>query len=589
MAYDVKATANRILGLKNDWNTASASGDTEKANQIAANAQNYYKQLRENGYEDVAQKLYDSNYDQSKKYINDYFAAQGRSAIRPYLYTAGQKYGLSQSDIDNALSYNETTGEVTFGGKNMGKPAAISSDGVSYWDTDTLDNAFNDYISRSGTTRKVSDSINQENENLFSRYNNLSDTYTQDYNDYMDLVKQNPYTSEEGKAILSQYNLAGYTGRQNALASGAASNGGNVDSYSAANAMRQQAALTAQGQQAALDAYNAKVQAAYNSTDKLESARQLLSDMGVNISRVAADNETALNNETERSETVKNGDVSRKKTISEVTGYVPDEWVRANNIFFNDDGTLKDENIDYKNIIEQAEKSGNTEMAQQARVARAYKIFGNYTKYGTYDDGDYSVNNQQQTEPAKEFDKQLDNSVQLANISAQNNLDLADKNNQADIDKINAQADATVKTQDNASKNNILEANNTSKNTIAESAATTDNAIRAYSETGGGIGGTSSSSSSSSEKTTLPESQVKAFKDYFNDRSHEWHDGADAIVQENGSWVVKSDGVYIAYCILNDATINDDQKRWLLQKFNVPNSDINQAYINLSNDISNNK
>lgn len=172
-------------------------------------------------------------------------------------------------------------------------------------------------------------------------------TNTQDYNDYMNLVKANPFSTDEAKAILGKYNLSAIQGRNNQLALGTASNGGNVDSYSAANAMRQQAALYSQAQQNVLDAYNAKVQNAYNSTQKIEQARKILSDMGVQIDNAFNRDETAKNNEVQRNETVLNGKVSRDATTAQVTGQIPKGMLYSSNPFFDDNGNPI-EDIDYK-------------------------------------------------------------------------------------------------------------------------------------------------------------------------------------------------------------------------------------------------
>lgn len=136
--------------------------------------------------------------EKSKKFISDYNTKQGKSAIRPYYYNLGAKYGLSQSDIDNALKFDDTTGEVIFGGKNMGKPASISSDGVSYWDTNTLDNSFNDYISRTGTSRSKDKYVNQENDNWSNKLNELWGMNINDRDKITDeTAKNNQVTRDE--------------------------------------------------------------------------------------------------------------------------------------------------------------------------------------------------------------------------------------------------------------------------------------------------------------------------------------------------------------------------------------------------------
>lgn len=589
MAYNnVQATANRILGLKNDWNTATAAGDNEKAKQIAANAQNYYKQLRDNGYEGMAQKLTDSDYDQSKKYINDYFAAQGRSAIRPYLKTIGKNYGLSESDIDNAISFNEVTGEVSLGGKNLGKPEAISSDGVSYWNNDTLDKAFSDYVTRAGLSRGLKNAALQETDNLFDMTRKWDSINEQDYKDYMDMVKQNPFTSDEGKAILGQYNLKGYTGRSNALANGAASNGGNIDSYSAANAMRQQAALTAQGQQAALDFYNSKIQNAYNSTAKLENARQLLAQMGVHINDAVANNETILNGEVDRSEKVKDGEVARSATIAQVTGKVPQSMSYSTNQFFNSDGTLRNDNLDYSAIIENAkaqlanstteeEKANWNKTIKDATQAGAYKITNNplYAPYYDAWSQKYPMSYESdQTEEGRQHDTALANSLELAQMGYEHEDNMLAAQNQQEKDMADINTTNSIKLQNNETNNTIKQEQAASANTINEYTSKTNDDIRGYTETRGNLGKTSDSNNAEAPLTT---SQVNGWVKFFNGKSQEWHDGEDAITSENGEYVIKNDEDYIAYIIHHDASLSNEQREYLWKKFNVSDAAIDKA------------
>ncbi len=546
---NVQETANRILGLKNDWNTATAKGDNEKAKQIAANAQTYYKQLRDSGYEGMAQKLYDSNYEQSKNYINDYFAKQGRSAIRPYFYNLGKKYGMSQSDIDNALTFDETTGEVTFGGKNMGKPAAISSDGVSYWDNDTLDNSFKDYVSRTGTTRSKSAYVDQENENYSNKLNqtwdmNVSDrnVVNTDIDDLKSTITGNPFATDEAKAILGKYDLSAIQGRNNQLASGAASNGGNVDSYSAANAMRQQASLYSMGQQAVLDAYKSKVDnlkdvvslRSDNAQSKIDNARSILSDLGVQIDRVFNQDETAKNNQ-----------VSRDVATAEVTGKVPVSMSYANNPYFNSDGTLKNvDNVDYAAIIENAqaklanttdpsEKANLEATIKYARQARAYKILNNpaYNKYI-----DTMITPEvEETENARQFNKQIDSSEKLAQMGYEHEDKQLEMQSQQEKDMLGLNTDAAIRIN-----------NNETDNTIRANSAATNDSIRAAKAATASVGG-SSGGSSSSNNSNVDASSLKITNDtdmYGNYNVNGIYYSTQEIVQglQDGTFKYKDEG-----------------------------------------------
>lgn len=377
MAYNPYSAVNAIYKLKGQWDSANSAGDKAAKNSAAAKAQEYYKQLRKNGYGDVADELTASDYARAKS-INDKWAKMGKTASNDYLYSLGASKGMSQQDIDKLISLDGQTGELSFGGKKIGTPDSVV-DGVSYFaDTAVLDNAFNDYISRSGTVRSNQSAINQENEKLFAKYNQ----------EFEDLKSENPFETETGKAILAKYDLAGLQGRDNEVASGAGSNGGNIDSFAAANALRQQSALISQGQTAALEAHQ----------QKLDHARALLSDMGVNIDRVFNQEETAKNN-----------DVARKAEIAAVTGETPDEWSVSNNPYMNDDGTIKDEykDIDFSVVMANAKAAGNTDAYNAAAVARYYKIMGNYGAYGQYDDGNYVVPGTKKTEAARQYDEDI--------------------------------------------------------------------------------------------------------------------------------------------------------------------------------------
>lgn len=424
MAYNPYSAVNAIYNLKGQWDKANNIGDDTAKNNAAIKAQQYYKQLRNNGYGDIADDLTASNYTQAKA-INDKWAKTGKTPTRDYLYSLGQSYGMSKSDMDKIIGWDNITGEVSLGGKKIGTPDAVV-DGVSYWsDTSVLDNAFNDYVSRSGTVRSKSTAVNQENENLFKKYNQ----------EYEDLKNTNPFETETGKAILAKYDLAGLQGRDNAVASNAGSNGGNIDSFAAANALRQQAALVNQGQMAALEAHQ----------QKLDHARALLSDMGVNIDRVYNQDETSKNN-----------DVARKSEIATVSGYTPDEWVVSNNPYMNEDGTIKDEykNVDFSVVMDNAKAAGNTNAYNAAAQARFYKIMGDYGAYGQYDDGNYIVPGRERTADYDLTKQQIDSAERIskysddansANIKAQ----LTSNENIAALEAKNAKDLAEIEAKNN--------------------------------------------------------------------------------------------------------------------------------------------
>lgn len=438
MAYNPYSATSAIYRLKGQWNKANEANDAEGKNAATEKAQAYYEQLKKNGYSDLADELASSG-EAAAKSINDKWAKTGKTATRGYLYSLGKSRGMSSSDIDGLIGWDNQSGEVSFGGKKIGKPDAVV-DGTSYFgDTGKLDSAFNDYIERSGNVRPKPTAVNQENENLFRRYKQ----------EYDDLKGTNPFTTEEAKAILSKYDLAGLQGRDNAVASNAGSNGGNIDSFAAANALRQQASLVSQGQQAVLSAYQ----------QKLDHARSLLSDMGVNIDRVYNQDETTKNNE-----------VARNSEIASVTGYTPDDWAFKNDAFLKnfvgDDGKLKPEyeSTDFQELINNAKAKGDMALANKYAILRAKKIFDNVSKYGQYlNQGDISYLRPQKTEAARQFDEQIaqadralksESDLKSAELEAQKQMNAAEldaqkqmnaDNNQNSLDQIKTTAEYNAK------------------------------------------------------------------------------------------------------------------------------------------------
>lgn len=438
MSYNPYSAINAIYNLKGQWIDANKSNDTNTKNAVAAKAQTYYSQLRDNGYGDIADQLTTSDYTQAKA-INDKYAKMGKTSTRDYLYSLGQSKGMSQSEVDKLIGWDNQTGEVSFGGKKIGTPDTVV-DGVSYWsDTSILDNAFNDYVTRSNAVRSKATAVDQENEGLFSKYNQ----------EYEDLKNTNPFETETAKAILAKYDLAGLQGRDNEAASVAGSNGGNIDSYAAANALRQQSSLINKGQMAVLEAHQ----------QKLDHARSLLSDMGVNIDRVYNQDETTKNNE-----------IARKSEIAAVSGYVPTEWSIKNDAFLknfvDDNGKLKAEykSTDFQELINNAKANGDNELATKYAILRGLKIFDNFSEYGKYlNRGDVAYIQPQRTADYDLTKQQIDSAERIAKGENDTTLSLADKEATASLNQINAQIQGEKEVIQETAKHTTAEGNNTAE------------------------------------------------------------------------------------------------------------------------------
>ena len=425
MAYNPYSAISEIYKEKGNWDSAKKAGNTTAKNTAAQNAQKYYNELISNGYQDVADALKGSDYTEAKA-IKDKWAKMGKTSTRDYMYSLGQSKGMTQADVDNLIGWDNQTKEVSFGGKKIGTPDAVV-DGTSYWsDTSALDNAFNDYVSRSGTTVADTQLMGQHNTEIKDKINQLWGTQNSDrqmmtdkYGRLEDTAYSNPFDTDEAKAILAKYDLEALQGRDNAVASGGASNGGNIDSYAAANALRQQASLTAKGQSMVLDAH----------TNKINNVKGILSDLGVYLQNQDKGMQTTIgiqqdesqrlfdNNETkeqrlfDNDQTAKNNEVARLSEEASVTGYTPTEWTIKNNAtfsnFLNSDGSFKKEmdNVDIQALISDAKAKGDTKLANDLAVVRAAKIYSNLDKYGKYlNQGDIASMTHQQTEAGRQAD-----------------------------------------------------------------------------------------------------------------------------------------------------------------------------------------
>lgn len=461
MAYNPYSDVKSIYHYKWAWDEANKAGDENKKKDAAAAATQYYQNLRDNGYGNVADELSAKDFTGAKS-IHDYYAKVKATKTKPYLYSLGQAYGMSESEVDKLIGWTDT-GEISFGGKNIGAPDAVV-DGASYWhDTSKLDEAFNDYISRSGTTRSKAETVNQENEKLFSKL----------YGEYDDLKKTNPFETEEGKSILAKYSLAGLQGRDNEVASGSASNGGNIDSFSAANALRQQASLVNQGQSAVLSAHQ----------QKLDHARNLLSDIGVHIDRVYNQDETTKQNEFDRSETVKNNETARLSEQASVTGYIPEKWSGIQNdpflkYFVDESGKLKSEheNTDFQYLYNEAKANGDDELANNYAILRGLKIFGNLSEYGKYlGTGNIAYYKPKRTADYDLTKQQIDSGEKISMAGLETEKYTADKNAEAQKQIADTEAEIAKYSTDAATEQTKINAQSSENIANAQLSAQNEN------------------------------------------------------------------------------------------------------------------
>lgn len=304
MAYNPYESIRNIYNLKKQWDEANKSGDTITANSVANNAKQYYEDLKTNGYETVAKKLSNVDYAGAKS-IHDSYATAGKTAIRPYFETLANANNLSTDDINGLINYNDKTKRVSFAGTDIGTPDAVV-DGVSYWDKDYLkgvwdgymkDSKLNDYNGVKGNAT-YSDRMESASAKNDEQYNQLNEhnSYIRDEYDKLLALANTPYSeSEEYKAavksVMPYYDYAGQRAAYGAVADGASTNGGNVDTFAAANARRQRNAQISQGAQMAYQLGLAPYQ------QRIENISNILSSIGAQRESVTGQQNSNIAND----------------------------------------------------------------------------------------------------------------------------------------------------------------------------------------------------------------------------------------------------------------------------------------------------
>jgi len=115
------------------------------------------------------------------------------------------------------------------------------------------------YIDTSDYTQAYTDQLNYANtltSDLYGRMNtDIAESNTR-WDDYYAFLQSDPTQNAGYQSIRDSFSYKGSRAADSALAGGAAANAGNVDSYAAANAKRQQLAFDNAGAEAALSYWN---------------------------------------------------------------------------------------------------------------------------------------------------------------------------------------------------------------------------------------------------------------------------------------------------------------------------------------------
>lgn len=332
--YNPYNSARKIVDLKGSYDSAKWQNGNYK--QYQDEAVQYYNDLINNGYVQQASDFSKLGYEDALNYLNN----------------SGWK-----SDEENEFDeWYDNLGKVSTGDKRT----------VSEQQTDYIDKLMG--IGTGETSPQTSDAVSKlmdqwfsDNQTYIDRSGELHDAGMSG----LDSLLNYDYTQQSFyQPIMDTYNLYGDNAANGALATGAAGNAGNIDSYAAANAARQQLAFTNAGHQAALAA------AAQNQGSYLD----LYGMMGANNSDLRLNNATTMNAINNMYSTDANERQAANDVIRQLFGDESAERVNATNAMV--DKYLADLGLVQSQYVTDAEERMNT--ANNEYGLALQKILGEY-------------------------------------------------------------------------------------------------------------------------------------------------------------------------------------------------------------------
>ena len=382
--YDPYKDAEKIWSLKGQWD----AGDEAQKKKAQEEAEGVYKNLRKNGYSNVADRLSQSNTNDAKSYI-DSLKTSGMTGMRNGLVDElTGRYGMSEKEANERIRYDKDTGDVFLGSVNVGRGDVFVNDTNYVKDPSRLTNAVDEYARRNGlypsfekgadkNFKEASDKINS----LWGYYSDDRETANKYYQKALDYL-YTPFTdTKEYRAIMDGYKELGENAGYAAIASGAGANGGNIDSFAAAQAARQMKSFENAGNAAALNFYQSRVNSILGTNELYDSSRSQSVDDGLKIigTQMALGQQYFDNNEKRRlnDNAIENDRAAR-------TGIQSLQDILSNHPYLNPDGTLKEDHKDddFQDLINKAPDEYTKNQLKQARWVKMHNDPELMAKYG---------------------------------------------------------------------------------------------------------------------------------------------------------------------------------------------------------------
>ena len=243
--YNPYNSMKKIVDLKNSYDNEKRLNGNYK--QYQDEAVQYYNDLISNGYVQQAADLSKYGYEDALNYLNNSgWKSDEETAFDEWYDNIGKVSADGTNEETELDKWVNNIGKVSTGDKRT-----VSEQQSSYIDKLMGIGTGETQVTPTQAATDLLDMV-KSNDAIYN------DSYTQFQNNVMsganDLLNYDYTQQSFYQPIMDSYNLFGENAANGALASGASGNAGNIDSYAAANAARQQLAFTNAGHQAALAA-----------------------------------------------------------------------------------------------------------------------------------------------------------------------------------------------------------------------------------------------------------------------------------------------------------------------------------------------
>lgn len=299
--------------------------------------------------------------------------------IRPYFKLKGERYGISDKEMDSLLKYDDNTKKISIDGMDVDYPYE-NVDSKAYFNKSDLDSVWNEYVKESGKT--LTDK---------QRYSENSDYISEEYKRLNEDLKKDPFSTEYALSIYKRYTDAGNKSARDSVAESRVYNQGSVDTTAIADAKKLQMDFKDKAYEKIADYALEKSGAGLKILESFSDENQKIFD---------------------NMQTEKTNDIKIAKEKSEITGEIPVEIAEDNPYIDPITHNVYDVDTDYQEKINSLkdELKNTTDGDEKTRLIKKYNnlIDARYAKIVNNDEFKKYINEGDIVSEYKSFDNQKD-------------------------------------------------------------------------------------------------------------------------------------------------------------------------------------